>query len=54
MSRIARSIYALNYIRNKQQEEQQKKQLSLDSTDDGHYIDDSDSHLSKEGRQTVL
>jgi orotate phosphoribosyltransferase-like protein len=46
---------ALHYIRNKQQEQQQsKKYLSLDSTDDGDHIDDSTSQLTKEGRQTVF
>jgi hypothetical protein len=47
---------ALHYIRNKQQEQQQKKRLSLDSaSDDGDdNIDDSNSQLSKEGRQTVF
>jgi hypothetical protein len=41
---------ALSYIRTKQQQEQH---LSLDSTD-GNNIDDSDSQLSKEGRQRVF
>jgi transcriptional regulator len=45
---------ALHYIRNKQQEQQSKKYLSLDSTDDGDHIDDSNSQLTKEGRQTVF
>jgi predicted transcriptional regulator len=49
----------LSYIRSKQQEQQQKKHLALDSTDDGDdddNIDDSnsDSQLSKEGRQTIF
>ena len=48
---------ALNYIRNKQQSQQQsKKHLQLDSTDDGDDNIDhsSDRQLTKEGRQTVF
>ena len=49
---------ALHYIRSKQEQQQQKKHLAMDSTDDGDdKIDDSnsnDSQSSKEGRQTVF
>jgi predicted transcriptional regulator len=48
---------ALQFIRTKQEQHQQKKQLSLDTTDDsdGDNIDDSDdSQLTKEGRQTIF
>jgi hypothetical protein len=43
---------ALNYIRNKQQE-QQKKRLALDSTGNDNYNSD-DGQLTKLGRQTVF
>jgi hypothetical protein len=44
---------ALNYIRSRQlqQQEQQKKHLSLDSTNDD---DTSDSQITATGRQTVF
>jgi hypothetical protein len=39
---------ALHYIRNKQQEQhQQQKHLSLDSTDDGDNVDDSGDRRSR-------
>jgi hypothetical protein len=45
---------ALNYIRNKQEQHQQKKHLAMDSTD-GNNIDDSgDSDKVATGRQTVF
>jgi hypothetical protein len=42
---------ALNYIRSKQQAQQSKKHLSLDSTNDD---DASDSQITATGRQTVF
>jgi hypothetical protein len=44
---------ALNYIRSKQQEQQSKKHLSLDSTAADDNNNDSDSQLSA-GRQTIF
>jgi Sigma-70, region 4 len=44
---------ALQYIKNKQQEQQPKKHLSLDSTNDDN-DDTSNSQLTATGRQTVF
>ena len=48
---------ALNYIRNKQQQEQHKKHLSLDSTNDSNDNDNDNDQItttSAAGRQTVF
>ena len=45
---------ALNYIRSKQQERQQKKGQDLDSTNDDDHTGDSQITATATGRQTVF
>jgi hypothetical protein len=46
---------ALNYIRSKQHQEQQKKHLTVDSTnDDGDSSSSSDCQITTTGRQSVF
>jgi hypothetical protein len=45
---------ALNYIRNKQQEEQHKRQLALDSTSNDNSSDNGQLTTTTGGRQTIF
>jgi hypothetical protein len=45
---------ALNYIRNKQQLQQQKKSLDLDTTSNGDNSNSDSNELTRTGRQTVF
>jgi hypothetical protein len=44
----------LNYIRSKQQEQQQQKKLALDSTDSNIDNSSNDGELTAIGKQTVF
>ena len=45
---------ALNYIRNKQQEQHKRERVALDSTSDYNNNNSDDNQLVKAGRQTVF
>jgi hypothetical protein len=45
---------ALNYIRSKREEQEQKKHLALDSTNDDDNVDDGQLTTTPTGRQTVF